>query len=209
MANINWNYPEPREGMAGSYDRLIGPGATRAEIYLQFTFAAAAGVAMPTYAILNHLGWSTIQLFVATAFAVELTGGICTNATSSAKRWYHQPGMEFRQHFTFVAIHIHPLIIAWLFRSMDWMFFVVVYGYLLAATAIILRTELYLRRPVAFILFSGGILINGYLFTPTHGLEWFVPFFYLKLLMGHILREEPYRPEGEKICPHMPTGEHS
>ncbi len=35
------------------------------------------------------------------------------------------------------------------------------------------------------------------------GLEGFVPFLYLKLLVSHILREEPYRPEDENgVCYH-------
>ncbi|MHA1379184.1 MAG: hypothetical protein ACTSRG_12450 [Candidatus Helarchaeota archaeon] len=41
-------------------------------------------------------------------------------------------------------------------------------------------------------------MCNLYIFTPTIGLEWFVPVFFCKLLIAHILREEPYRPENEK-----------
>jgi len=32
-------------------------------------------------------------------------------------------------------------------------------------------------------------------FAAPQGLEWFLPLFYLKLLISHVLREEPYRPE--------------
>ncbi|MCD1294045.1 hypothetical protein CUJ83_03425 [Methanocella sp. CWC-04] len=80
---------------------------------------------------------------------------------------------------------------------MDWGYFFIVYCYLLLAALIILLSPLYLRRPVALILFSFGILINIYLLSPTPGLEWFVPFFCVKLLVSHILREEHYPPNNE------------
>ena len=33
---IRWIPPEPRKGLAGVLDKFVGPGATRAEIVLQF-----------------------------------------------------------------------------------------------------------------------------------------------------------------------------
>ena len=34
---INWNYPEPRPGIKGIFDRFFGPGMTRLEIFINFT----------------------------------------------------------------------------------------------------------------------------------------------------------------------------
>ena len=62
------------------------------------------------------------------------------------------------------------------------------------ASLLILRSPLYLQRPVAFSVFGLGLLANTYLAAPTPGLEWFLPIFLLKLLLSHLLREEPYRP---------------
>lgn len=35
---INWDYPQPRAGLAGALDRFFGPGTTRAEAWLQGIF---------------------------------------------------------------------------------------------------------------------------------------------------------------------------
>ena len=196
--NINWDYPQPRKGIIGALDKFIGPGATSAEAWLQIVPSVLAGIAAPAYASVNNLGWSGLQLIVAALLAFDLTGGIITNATSTAKRWYHRKGQSFRQHFTFVVGHvIHIFVVARLFRSLDWVFFGVVSVYLLLASVTILRTPQYLQRPVAFILYALALLISIYVFTPTAGLEWFLPFFFLKLLVSHLLKEEPYRPVGQ------------
>ena len=194
--NAFWTPPEPRKGLAGAWDRFVGPGATRAENWLMVGSAFVGGLSVPLYAALTGLGWSALQLVVAGLLAFDLVGGVVTNATSAAKRWYHRAGQGFAQHFTFIAVHaVQLFLVAWLFRGGDWAFFGALYGYLLAATLIILRTPLYRQRPVALLLYSGAILINSYVFTPTAGLEWFIPIFYLKLLVSHLLKEVPYRSE--------------
>jgi len=198
MVNINWEYPPPRKGLAGALDKFIGPGATPAELWLQIAAAVLAGLAAPAYAVLKGLDWSIWQLTVAGLFAADLTGGIVTNATSAAKRWYHRAGQGALQHFVFAAAHIgHVFVVAWLFRALDWVFFGVASSYLLIASLIILGAPQYLRRPIAFLLYAVSLLVSLYALSPTPGLEWFLPFFYLKLLLSHLLREEPYRPSRE------------
>ncbi|MBU0493985.1 MAG: hypothetical protein KKA73_30165 [Chloroflexi bacterium] len=196
--NISWEPPEPRTGLAGAWDRFVGPGATPAELWLLFGTAVTAGIAAPLYAIAANLGWDPLQLVVAGLLALDLAGGVVTNATSTAKRWYHREGQGFAQHLGFVAIHaVQILLVAWLFRGLDWAFFLAMYGYLLAAAIVVLRVPLYLQRPVAVLLYAGALLLNAYAFPPTPGLEWFAPVFFLKLLVSHLLKEAPYRPESE------------
>lgn len=196
--NIHWQYPLPRKGLLGALDKFIGPGATRAEIWLQIVPAVLAGIGAPVYAILKGVHWNTAQLVLAGLFAFDMTGGIVTNATSTAKRWYHREGQGFWHHLIFTAVHvIHLFIVAWLFRALDWGFFGVTSSYLLVASIIILKAPLYLQRPLAYLLYAIALLISIYGFAPTVGLEWFLPFFYLKLLISHLLREEPYRPLSE------------
>jgi hypothetical protein len=193
---IDWEYPQPRSGLSGMLDRFFGPGTTRAEAWLQGIFSVAAGFALPLYAFLKHLNWSPVQYVVAALLAFDCAGGIVTNASSSAKRWYHRPGRGFGDHFSFVAFHVvYVFLVAWIFRSMDWAFFAVVALYLLGAAYLVLKTQLYLRRPLAFALLAFSFLLNTYAFAPTPGLEWFVPFLFLKLIVSHLLREEPYRPD--------------
>jgi hypothetical protein len=45
------------------------------------------------------------------------------------------------------------------------------------------------------LMMTGAVLVNSYVITVIPGFEWFLPVFILKLVVGHIIREEPYRPE--------------
>jgi hypothetical protein len=199
---INWNYPQPRSGFTGAIDKFFGPETTKAEAWIQAVFCLGAGIAMPIYAFMNGLDWSFIQYILAAWMAFDLVGGIITNATSSAKRWYHREGQGFREHYAFIAPHvIYIFLVAWLFRSMDWLYFSVIAIYLLGAALVILKIPLYLQRPIAFGGLAISLLVNCYVFSPTPGLEWFVPFLFFKLLVSHALREEPYRPLEEAYRP--------
>jgi hypothetical protein len=195
-AEMAWpEVPAPRRGLAGEWDRFIGPGATRAELALILGSALIAAIAVAAFALWQDLAWTPIQLAAAALLALDLVGGVVANATTAAKRWYHRPGQGFRQRFAFVVLHVQPFLVAWLFWDGDWTFGLVVYGFLLVATLLILRTPLYLQRPVAMALTIVGLGIGLVAFPPVLGMAWFVPVFYLKLLVSHLLREWPYSPE--------------
>jgi hypothetical protein len=66
--------------------------------------------------------------------------------------------------------------------------------YLLVAAALVLWVPQYLQRPVALVAFSCALLISLYVLQQPVGLEWFLPLFYLKMLVSHLPKEEPYRP---------------
>lgn len=93
--------------------------------------------------------------------------------------------------------HRHPCVPALAFPSFPWVAAVAIYGYLVAATLAILTAPLYLKRPVAFVLYCGALLAHLYALPSLPGLEWFVPFLFLKLLLAHLLPEAAYRPGGE------------
>jgi hypothetical protein len=193
--NIDWTPPEPRRGLLGEWDKFVGPGQTRAEFWLILIPSVVATLALAGYARLQGLNWNLVQTIVAMLLAFDLMGGVITNATSTAKRWYHRDGQGTVQHIGFIAVHaVHIFLVAWLFRGMDWLYFGVFYSCLLAASLIILSVPLYLQRPVAFLLYGGVVLISFYRFSPTPGFEWFVPVFFMKLLLSHLLKEAPYRP---------------
>jgi len=195
--NICWTPPEPRPGLAGAWDKFIGPGATPAENWLIVGSAVVGGLALPLYAILKDLGWGTVQLVVAGLIAADLAGGVAANTASPTKRWYHRPGQGFTQHLTFVVVHVvYILLVAWLFHAPAWGFFWGVFGYLIVASLITLATPLYLQRPVAALVYCGAILLNSYVLTPPAGWEWFVPLLFMKLVVGHLVKEAPFRPEG-------------
>ncbi|MFV9503375.1 MAG: hypothetical protein AB4911_02300 [Oscillochloridaceae bacterium umkhey_bin13] len=82
---INWHYPPPRD----AFDRFIGPGATRAEILLQFVPTLLIALTLIAVAIIKAWGWTPVQLIVAGLLMLDMVGGVITNATSAGKRWYH------------------------------------------------------------------------------------------------------------------------
>jgi hypothetical protein len=193
---IDWEFPQPRKGLAGEWDKLIGPGATKSEVWIMVAFAILAAIAAPLYAVASGLQWGFWQLLFAGLSALDLTGGIFTNSTSAAKRWYHRAGHGRWHRFGFVALHaLYIFMVAFLYRDMDWGYFFSLTLYLLGGTAIILWIPLYLQRPVAMTVFAFSIPFSLYIIQPTPGLEWFIPFLFLKLMVGHAVREEPYQPE--------------
>lgn len=186
--------PAPRSGWKGQLDRLIGPGATPAELILQFVPSVGAAIAAPLYASTLSMDWSPWQLSLIAILGFDLVGGVLTNATAAAKRWYHRLGQGWRQHMAFVCVHlVHIGLVALLFREGDGVFFAGVSSYLLLAAGLILANPLYLQRPVALGLYGLALLGDRYLFVPTPGLEWFLPLLFLKLLVSHLLNETGYR----------------
>ncbi|WP_462323105.1 hypothetical protein [Halochromatium sp.] len=89
---IDWYVPQPRTGLAGALDKFIGPGATTAELLLQILAPLVAALAAPLYAALSGEDWSWFQYLLCAVLAFDMVGGVVTNATSSAKRWYHRDG---------------------------------------------------------------------------------------------------------------------
>jgi len=193
--NINWNPPAPRAGLAGAWDKFIGPGATPAEQWLQLLPTLAAAALAPLLAWQQELGWNIARYLVAALLAFDLVGGVITNGTATATRWYHRPGQGMKEHLGFTAIHfLHPLLVGWLFLDGNWGYAAAVYGYLMLAAYLILSLPLYLQRPAALMFYTGGIFLGLYALPVPPGLGWFLPIFYLKLLVSHLLKEAPYAP---------------
>lgn len=196
-----WVAPSPRGGMKGWVDRLIGPGATSVEIGLQLVPAVIAMVVAVVYAHASSTSLATGQLALIAFLGFDIAGGVATNATSSAKRWYHRSGQNWRDHLAFVAIHfVHIGLVALFLRGQDWTFFLVVSTYLISAAGLVTSVPLYIQRPVALILYSVALVGDRYFLAPTVGMEWFLSLFFLKLLIGHLLREIPYQPS-ETVVP--------
>lgn len=193
---ISWELPAFRPGIWGSVDKLIGPGATRAEKNIQLypPFALAAGIV--AFGLINQVDWSLWQYVVIAFLAVDMLGGVITNATSAAKRWFFRDGEGFKQHMTFVALHlVQTAMFSWAFLEFNLVWIAGVYGILLAGSAVILKTPLYLQRPVAALIYVVTLFLSLYVFETEPYLEWFLPVLFFKILVSHVLREEPYRPD--------------
>jgi hypothetical protein len=177
----------PRPGPVGYWDRLVGPTATRAEQALTIAFATLATAVVCGYVIVAGLGWSWLQLLVVAVLVFDVAGGITANATASGRRWWHRPGLSERDHFRFVAAHLHPFVLAALFAGVTWAGAATIYGYLLVATAVVLRVDPSIRRASTLVLVALWLLVAPYAAVMPVGLEWFVPLLYLKLLVSHLV----------------------
>lgn len=177
--------PRPRAGLLGVWDRLAGRHATRGENLLNamWTLLFTAGVV--TFSVMT-LEWRLLQLVVVALVALDLAGGISVNASPTARRWWHRPGQGLKEHLGFVLFHVHPFVLALLFTDFSLGTAALMYGYLLAASLGILTTPRDLQKPVAFIAYTVALLLVFYVFTVPLGLEWFAPFYYLKLLLAHL-----------------------
>lgn len=193
---ISWDLPAFRPGIWGVIDKLIGPGATKAEKNIQLYLPVLFALGVVAVGLYSGFDWTAWQYAIIALLAVDMVGGVITNATSAAKRWFFREGEGFREHITFVAMHLAQIVIfSWAFQGFDLMWIAGVYGLLMASSVVILNAPLYMQRPVAASLYLVALLLSLYVFdTPAH-LEWFLPILFFKLLISHVLREEPYQPE--------------
>ncbi|NOZ72003.1 MAG: hypothetical protein GXP38_08820 [Chloroflexi bacterium] len=196
--NINWVY-------SGKTDFLLGTGATRAEQLLAWV-TSLAGVVLYIYFYLEDaLSWTWWQYLLAAIIAFDVVGGVVANSLNSCKRFYHTPPKSeeppytavFKNHLVFSALHVHPLVIALVYGNGDYFNGVFWYVTLLIATLVILKAPLYLQRPLSFFAIIMSLLLNLYVVAPIRGFEWFVPALFMKIVYGHLVREEPYRPPSE------------
>lgn len=198
-APSDWSPPPHRRGLAGVTDWLVGPGATPAEVAVVFAPATAAAVAVAT-AGLMHYGWSHGQAAFGGVLAFDVIGGAVANATTAAKRWFHRRGTTAATRYMFVAVHgAHVAAVAAVWRG-DGGFppahVVGVYAALLAGAAAVVGVSRRLQRPVAVAAVAAATLAaatsdDGLVRLPR-GMGWFVPTLALKLLVGHLVTEEPY-----------------
>ena len=193
---ISWELPPARPGFLGWIDKFIGPGATKAEKNLQLYPPLALAVGVVVFGLVNQVDWSIWQYLIIAGLAVDMLGGVLTNATSAAKRWFFREGEGFRAHMTFVALHLmQTVLFSWAFLDLNLVWIVGVYAVLLGGSACILKTPLYLQRPVAALIYVGALFLSLYVFETAPYLEWFLPVLFYKILVSHVLREEPYQPE--------------
>ncbi|MEQ8819386.1 MAG: hypothetical protein RLY93_04020 [Sumerlaeia bacterium] len=192
----NWNHPPPRKGILGALDRFIGPGATRPEAGLQVVLPIIAAIAAPLHARNVAADWSAVQYIICAGLAFDIAGGIVTNSTSAGKRWYHRQGQTIWKHLSFASLHLlHLMIVSWIYLGWNVSWLVISGGVLILLATAILAVPHYLQRPVAAAAYTSAFLVSIYVLESPQGLEWFLPLFFLKLLMCHLVKEEPYQPK--------------
>lgn len=184
--------PLPRRGLLGSWDRLVGPGMSRAENALVLSAGGVGSVAATLWAMDAEADWFAV--LIAAILGLDVIGGAVCNATDTTKRWYHRPEAAPAHHFGFVVLHVaHVALVAWAFRgsAFDFSYFAVIGGAVVVCSLLVLASPLYLKRPVAAGLYLVALALAFYGVGPTPGVEWFVPALFLKLHIGHLVPERP------------------
>lgn len=193
-APIEWGY-------SGRADPICGTGATRAERLLAYGMATLfTGIVLVT----NHYqgaspveGW---RIALLAFFAFDIAGGAVANMLNSCKRFYHtglKPsegyGARLAKNSTlFTAVHVHPIIAAYFFHG-NVVNAAVWYLLLQLSVALILALPLYLRRAGATAAIVLAVIGSQSFLPLGPGLEWFIPCLFIKMVLGHAVREEPYR----------------
>lgn len=191
---VTWHY-------SGRADALVGTGATGAERALGYGSAAVLALVIVGADLLRadpvaQAGWQVALLAV---FAFDIAGGAVANMLNACKRLYHSPlrtedGAVLRalkNPRLFTALHVHPLLIVLAFggslaNAAIW--------YLLLQAAVwgVLAAALYLRRAVATAVSMLAIVCAPLVLQLGPGLDWVVPALFVKLVLAHAVREEPY-----------------
>ena len=194
LINIDWNY-------SGKPDGFFGTGST----HIEQAIVCAGGV-IGTGIVIWHastqsLPWAWWQYAIAALLALDVLGGVIANSLNSCKRYYHSPVKPeetgftalAKNHFVFTLLHVHPILIGLLF-SLNLQYGIFWYLALVLSSLLVLAIPLYLQRAAAMGIIMTAILANYYMIQPVSGFEWLIPALFLKIVYGHIVREEPYRP---------------
>lgn len=199
--NINWSY-------TGSSDLSFGTGASTTEKALGY-LGGVVGLVLYTYFFLKQIyPWNYWQYILATVLAFDVAGGLVCNCLNSCKRFYSSPLQStetsllvrlLKKHWIFTMIHIHPIIIHLCFGSShSWFYGLFWYFALQFSAFIVTNIPLYLQRPTAMLFCLISLILNYYIILPIQGLEWFIPAIFIKIVYGHLVQEEPYRPITEQ-----------
>lgn len=178
--------PEPRKGVLGSWDRLVGPGMTLGENVIVIGVSIVSAALVGLY--LHALGFDWVRVLIGSVVAFDVVGGAVCNMTDTTKRWHHRPGQTAKDRFAFIALHLfHIALVAWLFRggAFDLSYLIVLGGWLVASGLIVATARDALKQPLAATAYIAASALVIYVLGPTPGLEWFGPILFIKLLMGH------------------------
>lgn len=198
QVHIDWEYE-------GKNDFSSGTGAYSSEKIL----GLASAVIIPSFIgyllWTQKVDWNIWQIILALILAFDISGGLVSNALNSCKRFYHTPpkpeegklGVMLKHPLLFSSFHVHPILAGWLYDDGNWLFGLLWYGLFIASVVFVVKVPLYLKRPVSMLLIMLSFLINLYIIDPVAGFEWLMPLLFIKIVYGHLVREEPYRKSSE------------
>ncbi len=181
---------------------MAGTGATLIE-HLVFWVVGLLGAAlMVLLARGGWVAWTWWATGLAALIAFDLMGGAAAAALNSSKRFYFSPTKPdergpiryLKSGYYLPIISVHPMLVYLVYRSSEMWTGVAIY-FIVGAVAILVRkAPLYLARTLAITAVIAAIVANIYFIPMPAGFEWMLPVLVLKLVLGHAVREEPYRP---------------
>ena len=192
---IDWRY-------SGSPDPMTGTGAALSEQAIFWIVGLLGAALMIVLARGGWVLWNWWRTGLAAVIAFDLIGGAAAAALNSSKRFYFSPAKQnergplklLKTGYYLPAISVHPILIYLIYRAQQaWVGFAI---YLIVgAVAIgVRKAPLYLARPIAVTAVIAAIVASSYFIDVPPGFEWMLPVLVIKLVLGHAVREEPYRP---------------
>ena len=180
---------QPRLGLLGVWDQIVGPGMPAAEVKLVL-ISGLVGSAMAAWRFetVSGSGWWAL---VAGLIGFDVLAGAVCNATQTTKNWYHSRHPSFLRTMAFILPHLgYIALIAWLWRGtrgFDFHYFAIFSASLLLSSVAVIVSPPRLAAPVAFAAFLFDLVLINLAVGITPGLEWFAPGLLLKLLIGHLV----------------------
>ena len=186
---------QPRPGILGVWDHIVGPGMPAAEVKLVLISGiAGSGIAAWRFETVSGSGWWAL---LAGLIGFDVLAGAVCNATQTTKNWYHSRDQGFWRKMAFVLPHFaYIALIAGLWRGtrgFDFGYFAIFAGSLMLSSIAVIAAPPRLAAPVAFAAFLFDLVLINLAVGITPGLEWFAPGLLLKLLIGHLVPPEPQR----------------
>ncbi|MFN8629351.1 MAG: glycine zipper 2TM domain-containing protein [Chloroflexota bacterium] len=175
--------PAPRPGLAGSWDRFMGPGATPVENAGTVVGAVLGGI---IGSLLPHRGRERVLGAVA---GFDVLGGVWANETPAAKRWYHREGVGRFASTQFAAVHVYPFLVEAVTGRRAWRRAAVQWAGPVIASAIVEATPPASQERVATAA-SALAGAAGAVLAPA-GFRWLPPLLAVKLIHAHAAADGP------------------
>lgn len=178
-------------------DWMFGVGAVPAERALVWAAGLLATAVVAVVAVVEGVPWAWWQWALVVAVAVDVAGGVPANALGSAKLLHHGTAPAgpwlLRHPVRFAAVHLHTFVLAALLPGTHWAWAAAWYAACVGGAAAVVSVPLHLRRPLAAAVVTLAVVAAPLVPAPA-GLAWLGPLLVLKLVAGHAVPEEPYRP---------------
>jgi len=138
--------------------------------------------------------------------AFDLFGGAVVNASTPAKRAYHGRGATAARRVAFVAAHgAHVAVVAGAWPAAAPADAAAAYAVLLVAAVAVSAAPRRVQRPVAVAVVAAVAAAAAEGRRPWRavpGMAWFFPVLFIKLILGHLVAEEPYEGDAPAVKRH-------